>query len=113
MNTKSLVLIAGLMTATATTVAWAAKDADNIANRLMGRSDSALVQSVEGKQIVPLESVVARVRNDQPGTIVEVELERDDGRLRYEIEVVDAGGRVHKLVYDAITIEPLVRGEKR
>lgn len=110
MNTRSLVLIAGLMTATATTLTWASRDADDHAGRLMGRSDSATSQNEEIKQIVPLESVVARVRSDQPGTIVEVELEHDDGRPRYEIKVVDAGGRVHKLVYNAITIEP---GEKR
>lgn len=53
--------------------------------------------------IVPLEQITARVREQHPGRILEVELEADDQRYYYEVEVVDEAGIVRKLKYDATT----------
>lgn len=38
-----------------------------------------------------------------PGEVLEVELEREDGRLVYEIEILARSGRVRKVTLDART----------
>jgi len=39
--------------------------------------------------------------------VLEAELEREHGRLVYELELLDDAGRVHERVYDALTGQPL------
>mgnify|MGYP001827751128 CR=1 FL=1 len=56
----------------------------------------------EGR-ILPLEQILERQRRDRPGRILEVELEREDGRLVYELELLDADGQVWELYYDAVS----------
>lgn len=57
--------------------------------------------------IVPLEQVTAQARRRNVQEILEVELEAEDGGYVYEVEVVDGAGTVRKLLYDAVTGEPL------
>ena len=57
--------------------------------------------------IVPLERITAQVRKRHIEHILEVELESDDQRHYYEVEVVDDAGNVRKLRYDATTGEPI------
>jgi uncharacterized membrane protein YkoI len=52
-------------------------------------------------EIVPLRTILERVERDYPGQIMEVELEREDARWRYEIKVLRTGGALVKLVFDA------------
>jgi uncharacterized membrane protein YkoI len=54
----------------------------------------------EGR-ILPLEQILEQQRRDRPGRILEVELEREDGRMVYELELLDADGRVWEIYYDA------------
>ncbi len=55
---------------------------------------------------MPLDELLART--ELAGlTVLEVELEREDGRLVYELELLDEAGRVHDRYYDAVTGEPL------
>ncbi|MBI5462184.1 MAG: peptidase [Gammaproteobacteria bacterium] len=56
--------------------------------------------------IVPLERITSQVRS-RPDVedLLEVELESDDQRYYYEVEVVDDAGVVRKLRYDAATGE--------
>ncbi len=56
----------------------------------------------EGR-ILPLERILEQQRRDRPGRILEVELEREDGNLVYELELLDADGRVWELYYDAVS----------
>ncbi len=56
----------------------------------------------EGR-IMPLEQILEQQRRDRPGRILEVELEREDGRLVYELELLDADGRVWEIYYDAVS----------
>lgn len=42
-----------------------------------------------------------RLEKSHPGQVLEVELERDDGRWIYEIKLLQAGGRLLKLKLDA------------
>ncbi len=58
----------------------------------------------EGK-ILPLEDIVARVTARWPGQVIETELEHDDGRYVYELELLGTDGRIREIEYDASTGE--------
>jgi uncharacterized membrane protein YkoI len=58
-------------------------------------------RALESGEIVPLRTILERVERDYPGQIMEVELEREDARWRYEIKVLRRGGALVKLVFDA------------
>jgi len=62
---------------------------------------------METDSILPLESILDRVQAQRPGRILEVELEREDGRYVYEIELLDESGQVWELELDAVTGETL------
>jgi uncharacterized membrane protein YkoI len=51
--------------------------------------------------ILPLETLLDKVRTDYPGKVIEVELEREYGNYLYEIEVLDNNGKLWELKYDA------------
>jgi uncharacterized membrane protein YkoI len=58
--------------------------------------------------IMPLTVILDRA--ELAGTrVLEAELEREGGRLVYELELLDASGRVRKAYYDAATGQPLSR----
>ena len=54
-------------------------------------------------QILPMETILSRAQALQPGQLIEVEFERDDGRYVYELKIIDAQDRVHELQFDART----------
>lgn len=56
----------------------------------------------EGR-ILPLSDVLEAALREQPGRVIEVDLDSDDGRHVYEFEIVDADGRVWELEMDAAT----------
>ena len=62
---------------------------------------------LEAGDIVPLERITEDARTRHPGRILEVELDREDGRYVYEVELVDERGVVWELYYDARTGELL------
>ena len=62
---------------------------------------------VESGSIQPLETILEQVRAQRPGRILEVELEGEDGRYVYEIELLDESGQVWELKLDAMTGEIL------
>lgn len=64
-------------------------------------------------EIRPLEQVLEQARRDQPGRVVETELEKEGRRYLYEIKVVDDRGVVHELKYDAKSGERLNTKEKK
>ena len=70
----------------------------------------ALKQSGE---IMSLETILEKARKDQPGRVVETELERKGERYVYEIKIVDDKGGVRELKYDAKTGEPLKREREK
>lgn len=61
--------------------------------------------------IVPLESVVKHAKAKHPGTVLEVEFKARGGRYVYEIEILDEGGVVRELHYDAKSGE-LLKSER-
>lgn len=62
---------------------------------------------MESGSIQPLETILEQVLSQRPGRILEVELEGEDGRNVYEIELLDESGQVWELKLDAVTGEIL------
>ena len=63
-------------------------------------------------KILPAEEILVRSRKVQPGQVVGLELERENGRLIYEVKLIDNANRFHKLELDAATGALLRRQEK-
>ena len=52
-------------------------------------------------EVRPLTQVLAQVARTHPGQVMEVELEREDGRWVYELKLLQTDGRLLKLAVDA------------
>lgn len=59
----------------------------------------------ESGEIVPLEQIVDKAREEFPGRILEVELEEEEGILIYEVEILSDSGVVREFMFDARTGE--------
>lgn len=95
--------VTGLLLAVA---AWSAQASD--------RADHDLArQALAAGQILPLRTVMDRLEREQPGQVLEVELERSDGRWIYEFKVLQVGGRLVKLKVDARTGDTVSRRDRR
>jgi uncharacterized membrane protein YkoI len=57
----------------------------------------------EAGSILPLQEVVKKAQAEHPGRVIEVELDDDDGRHIYEIELLDEQGEVWEFKFDAAT----------
>lgn len=57
--------------------------------------------AVQAGEVLPLRTLLDRLEKSHPGQVLEVELERDDGRWVYELKLLQAGGRLVKLKVDA------------
>ena len=79
-----------LLSAAMMSVAWSDDDHDH-ARQLVKRGE-----------IVQLETIIENLPGEG-GRILEVELEHEDGRLVYEVEILNTDGRVHEYLFDART----------
>lgn len=64
---------------------------------------------VAAGDILPLQQILDRVEQEQPGRILEVELEQEHDSYVYEIELVDEQGQVWELEFNAETGELIER----
>lgn len=64
--------------------------------------DEAL-RAVEARQALPIARIMEIAQRAVPGEIIEIELDRDDDTLVYEVEVLSSAGRVRKVEIDART----------
>jgi uncharacterized membrane protein YkoI len=62
-------------------------------------------QALQRKEILPLDQVLAAIRDRMPGEIVEIELERENERWIYEVEIIDETGRMRDVLVDAKNAE--------
>jgi len=62
-------------------------------------------------QILPLQQILKSAQAEHPGRVIEVELDDDDGRYVYEIELLDEHGEVWELYFDA-TNGKLIKRER-
>jgi len=76
------------------------------AGEARGDHDHARVARARG-EVLPLARILALVERDFAGRVIDVELDREDGMPRYEIELLLADGRVIELELDARTGELL------
>lgn len=95
MISRRALFAAALAAATLPGAAWAHQ-------RRGGDHDDAR-EAVARGEALPLSEILRIVRRVEPGEVIEVELERNDGRLEYEIEVLTPRGRVRKVTLDART----------
>ena len=58
-------------------------------------------RALEAGEILPLRTVLEKVERDMPGQVMEVDLERKQGRWLYEIKLLRANGLLTKLRVDA------------
>ena len=63
----------------------------------------------ESGDIMPLENLLQDIRAEHPGRVIEIELDEEDNRHVYEIEMVSDDGSVWELHFDARTGELLER----
>ena len=51
--------------------------------------------------ILPLSRILDIAKRDTPGRVIDVDLDEDDGRYIYEIEIIDGRGRMVEMKLDA------------
>ncbi|WP_374370723.1 PepSY domain-containing protein [Dongia sp.] len=64
-------------------------------------------KALEQHEILPLGRVLALIEEKYPGDVIEIELERQGALWIYDLELIDAEGRVRELDIDARTGEVL------
>jgi len=79
-----------------------------------GADDQARARAwVEQGRVLPLAAVVERLPRDLAGTLLEAELEEEDGRPVYELELLLPDGRVLEVEIDARDGTVLATEEER
>lgn len=68
-------------------------------------------QALQSGKIRPLEDIIATVRKEVPGDIIEIEFETEDGRYIYEMEIIQPSGQIIEIEIDATTKVILGREE--
>ncbi|MEQ1617644.1 MAG: PepSY domain-containing protein [Terricaulis sp.] len=98
LNRRLLVLIA---------LAALLAPAEALARRGRGRGRSGdhdeAREALEHGEALPLAQILSLALRAVPGEILEIELEREHGRLLYEIEILARNGWVRKVILDART----------
>lgn len=89
----------------ATAVAIGVGFASSAATAREHRDHDDAREAVRAGEILPLTDVLQRLEKDQPGQVLEVELERKHDRIVYEVKLLQPGGRVVKYLIDARTGE--------
>jgi len=64
---------------------------------------------VQDGKILPLQQILEKINSDQSSRVLEVELERERGRIIYEIELLADDGKVWEYEIDATSGEVLER----
>lgn len=70
-------------------------------------------QALLAGEILPLKTILDRVEREQPGQVMEVELEQKSAGWMYEIKLLQAEGRLIKLYVDARSGDILRLKQKR
>jgi len=63
-------------------------------------------------EVMPLETVLDHLQRTLPGRVLDVELEREDGRWVYQVKLMRPGGRLTRVELDARTAEVLRTRER-
>ena len=60
-------------------------------------------RALEEGRALPLAEILAKMKPDLPGKVIEVVLEVDDGTLIYDLKVLSPQGRLEEIEVDAAT----------
>ncbi|MDP3084439.1 MAG: PepSY domain-containing protein [Rubrivivax sp.] len=63
--------------------------------------------AVRAGEVMALPQLLEQLQRSHPGQVLELELERDDGRWIYEVKLLQADGRLLKIELDARTAQVL------
>jgi len=66
---------------------------------------------LDSGEILSLEVILKNVRQILPGKVLEVELEKEDEQIVYEIEILDGNGVIKEIYIDAKTGKLLLTKE--
>jgi uncharacterized membrane protein YkoI len=94
---RRLLLLAALA------AAFAPADADARRGRGRGGDHDEAREAYEHGEALSLAQILRLAQRQVPGEVLDVELEREHGRLVYEIEILTPSGRVRQLILDART----------
>ncbi len=83
------------------------------ASQLAANPLDDLLYPADSSGILPIERILDQARASVAGTIIEVELEREHGRLIYEVLILTADNKKIEIEYDARTGAELSREIKR
>ena len=72
-----------------------------------------LFYPADANGVLPIERILDEARNAVPGTITEVELEPEHGKLIYEVEILTSDNKQVEIEYDAKTGAELSREVKK
>lgn len=70
-------------------------------NALADSDHDEALKLKEAGEILPLELIITKARQQHSGHILEIELEHKDGRYIYELEILDDKGTIWELEYNA------------
>lgn len=68
--------------------------------------------AVQAGEVLPLQMLLERLQRSHPGQVLELELEREEGRWIYEIKLLQPDGQLVKLEVDAATAQVLALKRK-
>ncbi|WP_326525231.1 PepSY domain-containing protein [Sphingomonas sp.] len=94
---RHAILVAGTIGITTSAQAESKKDQRRAAEA------QAIRSAVARGQLLPLPRILQLAQTHVRGDVVKIELEHDDGRLKYEIKILTATGRVREVELDART----------
>jgi uncharacterized membrane protein YkoI len=60
-------------------------------------------RAMEAGEILKLSEILRVAETARPGRVIELELDRDDGRWIYELELLSPDGRLYEMEIDAAT----------
>jgi len=73
-----------------------------------GRDDHERARAaVQAGEVMSLTALLERLQRTHPGQVLELELDRQDGRWIYEVKLLQPDGRLLKLELDARTAQVL------
>ncbi len=72
-----------------------------------GRDHERARAALQAGEVMPLPQLLQKLQRSHPGQVLELELEREDGRWIYEVKLLQGKGRLLKLEVDAATGEVL------
>jgi len=84
-----------------------------VGNAAFGNDDHEAARRLsEAGEILPLETILQRAQQHQPGRVLEVEFDNDRGQYIYEVEILNTKGIVWELELDAQTGQLLERKQE-